>query len=254
MFDMSWDLDPSKSAARQIECDLVKHICNSTYYRWLLQQYLEFDEPVLIASHVVQPIRRNRFRQPGDLDILICPVRSPEQAIAIECKRVPVFARDNVRKKRYRLIDRGGRYQYRALEEGTEQIQSLYRLRFHRTYHMVIIATDGGDRWGYPPFFRHATQEVHRSIDDLRQPPNIPSGVGLITMEIVQTMGEPIQSAGGVLCQLARPARCRIQDKRITANVARLLDEPLAYLECVRACLEYEGKNDCPTLHYLSNI
>lgn len=250
MFEITWDLDPSKNVAQQIECDLVKHICNNDSCRLLLHEILEIDEPVIFASHVVQPIRRDRKRQPGDLDILICPVGSPEQAIAIECKRIPVFAKDYAKKNRYHLRDRGGRHQYRALEEGAEQIRKLYGLRFHRTYHLAIIATDGRERWGYNPFFRKATPHVHDSIAGLREPPHVPSGVGLITVEIAQTMDKLIQYGGSISVSRHRPARHRIQSKRMTDKVVRLLDNPLSYLEEARVQQTYEGPNDRPTLHF----
>lgn len=254
MLDISWDLDPSKSVAQQIECDLVKHICNTVIFRSLLLDALEVNDPVLLASHVVKPVRRSKRWQPGDIDILICPTSAPEHAIAIECKRVPVFTKDRLKGKKpphqYVMVDAGGRHQYRALKEGEVQMRKLYRLRFHRTYQLAIIATDGSGRWGVNPFHRFATPMVHNRIAKLRERPKIPPGVGLITIEIAETLGKPIQYGGQVSCQLVRPARLRTQPAPVTTKIARLLENPLTYLEEARVLPAYEGENDRPTLHY----
>jgi hypothetical protein len=249
---MSWDLDPTKSIAEQREQDIIRYLCKSgDLFRWNIPQLLGVDSQILLASHVVRPLRDNRRHKPGDIDLIIVPEGKPDAAIAIECKVVPVVAVDDVEDGHYLLKDKRGRNQYQSMKRGTEQLKALCGLGFHQIYQCVIVATDARNRWGYDIWFREATESVYEKITALRSNENIPDGCGLMTIELVQPSDKQIMYQGAIEPRIQQRAKFHEQRGEITQRIRMLLDAPLDYLTEDRPVTDYAPTQGFPepTLH-----
>lgn len=240
----SWDLDPSKGVADQQEADLVRYLCKSgeVLHRGL-PEALGVTGRFLLATHVVEPLRDSRRASPGDIDVVIIPLDSPEHAIAIECKVVPVVSNGVVRTRDgYELSDREDRNRFQSLKRGVNQLAALCALEFHQTYQCVILATDASNSDTVEHWFRRAADTTYRKIAEIRDSQAIPESCGLTMIEITQTTEKHIMYRGRLGPRVQRRSALRRQSEGMTDRVRRLLQSPLEFLAKAE-----------PTTHYVPN-
>ncbi|MBS1911507.1 MAG: hypothetical protein JST22_05945 [Bacteroidetes bacterium] len=267
-FRFSIDLDTSKSVAKQSEADLVQFLCKEgDVFKGFARDYLGLDERTyLLATNVVQPLRDGRRQKPGDIDVLFVPGAAAEQAIAIECKVVPIVAADYVRapgnggtkvpageftgeEGEYVLSSAKARNRFQALRRSIEQVTALCELGFHQTYLCVIVAADMQARQGYNWFYRVPSDQEHREIIDQCVGLGLPEECGIVFVQITQPSEMSVLYSGGLMLRLYRAATSLRQTAQITSRVEQLVAAPSEYLENERIVDSYTAPHCTPTLH-----
>ncbi|MBI4527863.1 MAG: hypothetical protein HY695_29055 [Deltaproteobacteria bacterium] len=164
-------------------------------------------------AEVRSPFITNPNKKPGDIDLLLCEGGSPNQAVAVEWKRVKIRAIDGTER-----INR-----LEALGGAETQTTALFHLGFCRTYLGVVAITDGRANDAQNFIFRGTSDTTYRRIIEFAGGLSLPEGVGLVYMEIVQPVQRAISEAGVLSVAVAREAKHRAQTADLTARVNNYL-------------------------------
>ena len=119
--------------SQQRESAIVQWLFSHVIVRGLIFEQLGFLGDPLFKLNVVQPVIQNPNKRPGDVDTLICERGMPQQATAMEWKRVKVAA--DVGGDRLNKVE--------GIEKGVFQANALRKLGFYKTYLAVLVAVDG---------------------------------------------------------------------------------------------------------------
>lgn len=193
----------------------VRDIIESRIVRWLFSQdvfrSLIVGELTNNNSHVVyglsvtNPVIQNTNKKPGDVDILICSPEHPEQAIAIETKRVKVLLANDGSQIVNKLND---------LDEGIIQANGLQSLGFWKSYLMPIIVVDARKRRSANTILKYQIQKETRPIYEVPLHSTMHRDVGVGFVEIIQPTGRDYSEQGSVgicvdknACELRQPAQ-----------------------------------------------
>jgi hypothetical protein len=155
----------------------------TTRFRALLLAELGVAADAFVDYSVKQPIVENPQDKPGDIDILICPAGSPDQAIAVQCK--PVIVRslnrrdDDDVKRLCRMPD---------LVEQANRQRSKYG--FYRNYLAILIKVDGRKKLEFDPLVRGTNPETFQTIYEFPDRERVHKDVGIVFIEIVQPTGK----------------------------------------------------------------
>lgn len=183
-FNASFDSDQS-DVTKQNEEEIIRWLLH-TRFRNLLLDRLAVGPDVFIDQAVRQPVIENTQGKPGDIDILICPFRRPDIAIAIQCKPVIVKALneedDDDVKKLGRIPD---------LVEQSYRQRNTYG--FHRNYLAILIKVDGRKKMKYNSLFRGPNPDTFQSIYEFPDREKVHKDVGIIFIEIVQPTGKSFE-------------------------------------------------------------
>ncbi len=127
-------------------------------------------------------------RGPGDIDILVGDPSRPEAITVIEAKRVKIFEDTFTTKTPTKLASCAG---------GVLQANLLGKLAFHRTWLLVVVATDGRERPGANFFSRGITFELMDIVRGHSAFRDLAPQVGLIFVYLDQPVDKEIDLAGG---------------------------------------------------------
>src|SRR5438270_304144 len=80
-----------------VEAKMMNFILASSD-RDLILGELGFNSDSFVRSGVTRPIISDPSNKPGDIDVLICDKDRPDQAVALQCKRIKVRENQRVNK------------------------------------------------------------------------------------------------------------------------------------------------------------
>lgn len=167
---------------KQDEEEIIKWLL-ATQSRDILLEELGVGADAFIDYSVKQPVIENPQDKPGDIDILICPSRRPDIAIAFQCKPVIVKSlneqEDDDVKKLRRISD--------LVEQANRQRK---KYGFYRNYLAILIKVDGRKKIKYNPLFRGTNPETFQTIYEFPDRENVHKDVGIVFIEIVQPTGK----------------------------------------------------------------
>ena len=204
--DVQSDVD---SATAATEADLVRWLIEEPRRRAALFDELSLSPTAVSYAEVRSPFITNPNKKPGDIDLLLCEARSPDQAIVVECKRVKIRAVDGT--ERINRLD--------ALGGADAQARALFRLGFCRTYLGVVAITDGRANDVQNFMFRGTSDATYCRIIEFAGTLTLPEDVGIVYIEIVQPVQRAISEAGVLSVAVAREAKRRVQPADVTARV-----------------------------------
>ncbi len=145
----------------------------------------------------------------GDVDILLIPPDGPDQATAIEVKRLKI--RD------------GSANKLHEFKKGVRQANSLEEIGFHQVYLYVLVAVDSRNvNAGEISYDDGISSELRHHIDQLISPHELHDQIGLMHQEFVQPMdSEPlgVGTYGGHLVRLATGRARHYEVTKWVANV-----------------------------------
>ncbi len=223
-----WTLfqDSSEGSSKRVtdinEAEIVNYLLRRNDSRRLIFKELRLSENAIWRSCVIEPIVNKSYPKPGDIDILICDNNSPNQAIAIECKRIKVKAvstlDDDVNK-------------IENLKDGISQTKSLLAMGFHQTYLAVIIEVDGRNRSAFNTAHRglnpdatwDGAEKTMRKIYEFPQKNRYAQEVGFIFIEVIQPTGKSIEEMAGICIRVDRFAKPQPQSGDLTNRVEALM-------------------------------
>jgi hypothetical protein len=150
----------------------------------------------------------------GDVDILLCSQGKPEEAVAIEVKRIKCGADAVASGKPNKLGE---------LENGASQANRLAKVGFWKVFYYPIIVVDTRERdvrtddWDGLP--RGMQDLIRKSIASIGS--QLQSRIGLFRTEYTQPWDHAPLGEGMFVGELIRNARPVTQPKDLTAWVAR---------------------------------
>lgn len=208
-------LGQANSAAAMTEPSLVKWLMADVRTRALILEGLSLPATAKSYTEVRLPFITDPNRKPGDVDLLACEVSRPDQAVAVECKRVKVRATDGAEQ-----INR-----LEALGGADTQARELFRLGFSRTYLGVLAVVDGRANEERNFLFRGTSDANYRRMIEFAGGLTLPGEVGLLYIEIVQPAQRSVADAAMVCVAVPRKAKRQHQPERLTTRVENYLRE-----------------------------
>lgn len=207
------------SITEKPEPQLVSELFGDQDVRNLIFHELALPKDSIYDTHVVQPLIDNPQAKPGDIDVLICERDKPNQAIAVECKRVKVVAASTFDDDLNKIQD---------IKDGAIQTRELRRMQFNRTFLAVLIQVDGRKRKDFNTVFRglnpratfDGSQTTLKRIYEFPQSGIFHDDVGFIFIEVIQPTGKPFERMGGVCLRIERQARAVAQPDSLTNRIS----------------------------------
>ncbi len=209
------DKADSQSVRDVHETPIVRWLFSQDTFRSLIiGQLIKSDDSAEYELNVIDPIIENTHKKPGDVDILICSPQHPDQAIAVETKRVKVLLSDDGSQKVNKLGD---------LEEGIVQANGLQSLGFWKSYFMPIILVDARKTQSANTILKYQIQKETRPIYEIPLQSSMNGDVGVAFVEIIQPTGRDYREQGSVGICVDKEARELRQPARLTENVTTWL-------------------------------
>ncbi len=206
---------------------LVK-ISESELLRWIFTEFVgrchvlsELGLPLeaTVCLEVAGPIIELESGPPGDIDALIGDVDVPEQAVALEAKRVLVPS------SAFRTLQPNKLHE---LRKGARQANGLAIRGFCQAWLLVIVVTDGRERGSYNFIGRGASPELIELIDTVVQDLNLRPEVGVLSLQLTQPVDRDFTLAGGVSLRVVRRASSGRPSARLTEAVRLVLQSRVA--------------------------
>lgn len=145
----------------------------------------------------------------GDVDVVLGG--HPEQALALECKRLTV---------RTHTPPGGHPGKLGGLKKAYHQTTALLRMGFHRAALVLVVQTEGWDRPEDGAYvFRGARSSQFEAALDDPSVRALPAEAGLVLIEVIHPTRRPIGDAGAVGVHVVRPGAPRVQPMGLTDRV-----------------------------------
>ena len=153
-------------------------------------------------------------RGPGDIDVLAVDRRCPEQAVAVEVKRVKMPSDSYLTSQPNKLQE---------LEKGCKQVWLLREISFHRSYLLVAVVADGREQTevGFP--FRGPTPALVKAVKEKLRSLEFHPDVGVVVVEATQPVDKDIRDAGAIGIWTYQEASTIRQLPELTARIASIL-------------------------------
>lgn len=116
-------------------------------------------------------------RGPGDIDVLAANAAYPEQAIAVEVKRVKMPSDSYSTSLPNKLQE---------LEKGCTQVRLLREIGFHRSYLLVAVVADGREQTEVNFAFRGSTPALVKAVKEKLRSLKFHPDVGVVVVEVTQ--------------------------------------------------------------------
>lgn len=188
---------------------------------WLFLQSLvigqviwEFDLPSPPAIDLQVPTTRisPSATGPGDIDVLLANQARPQEAVAIEVKRVKVGPRTFHTRMPGKL---------QGLRQGVRQANLLSDITFFRTMLLLLVVTSGREREEFNFASRGLTWDLARLIDDFPHRERLSSRVDIGVVEITQPVDKSIFDAGCVGLRIVHSGVRSQQPRTLTDAICR---------------------------------
>jgi hypothetical protein len=213
---------PTEHLSQKSEHWLVQWLVSDAGARELLCELLGRPHWAFLSTSVQSPFYGTRE---GDIDLLICDLAAPQETAVIECKRLKIHVEDEGHDSINRL---------EAVGEAVKQAKKLYtKFGFFQTYLAVISAVDGANRKrlnipsrgishdSVPN--RDTSATTFRRILEFPRREELPAGVGILLIELVQPSGKAFQEQGIVRMCMHPGATPRSQRDVETRKVLELM-------------------------------
>jgi hypothetical protein len=148
----------------------------------------------------------------GDVDLLLVPPERPDQATAVEVKRIKFDAK---------ALRTGRPNKLQELKKELRQAKTLGEIGFWQVYLYVFVVVDSREQNRGQETYARLTTQQESAIDDALASLQLPRRVGLIRYDFIQPMDHaPLPTgAGGIgLVHLAEPEE---QPQAVTEWVRR---------------------------------
>ena len=152
----------------------------------------------------------------GDIDIMLTKPSQPEDATAIQVKRVKVGEDAFLTGQPNKL---------REFEKGIAQANLLAKIGFCRVYLYVLIVVDSRSQNIGKYSYAGLSQELGSTINSALSPRALAERVGFIKFDFTQPMDYPPLSTGAYGGNLVRLAQTTIQPSAVTAWVRAIIDD-----------------------------
>jgi hypothetical protein len=179
--------------------------------RDLILGELGFNSDSFVRCGVTRPIITDPSKKPGDIDALICERGRPDQAVALQCKRVKV--RDNQR------VNKLGN-----ITDAVVQANRQREIGFCRNYLAILVVTDGRSRTENNVVFRGPTPETFSRIYDFTRNQSLHEDVGLMFIELTQPTGKSFRRMNDIGVCIDKEARLLQQSPALTNRIRDLMD------------------------------
>lgn len=143
----------------------------------------------------------------GDIDILLVPPGRPDEAIAVQAKRVKISARTFVSGVPNKLGE---------LETLWRQSELLANIGFSRVFSFVFVVADSREKNQGRYSYSGLTKELASLIKARISPQKLDERVGLVNFELVQPLDDRPLGAGTFRGQALRLARRAAQPADVT--------------------------------------
>jgi hypothetical protein len=144
---------------------------------------------------------------PGDIDVLLSEPGHPEQAIALECKRLKV-AQHSFGSS---LLTKSGN-----LRKGVRQANGLRQLGFWQSYLCILVAIDAEAQPIGPRFFSYLTTELVNAVYRFPEREKLDRSVGLLICEFTHVKKDSEHLADNIGIECIMPAQSQPQSSVVT--------------------------------------
>jgi hypothetical protein len=162
----------------------------------------------MMDRKVLAPIARG----PGDIDVLAANATYPEQAIAVEVKRVKMPSGSYSTSLPNKLQE---------LEKGCTQVGLLREIGFHRSHLLVAVVADGREQTEVSFAFRGPTPALVKAVKEKLRSLKFHPDVGVVVVEATQPVDKDIQDSGAIGIWTHQGASMIQQPPELTANIAK---------------------------------
>jgi len=204
--------------------DRFTSVIESNIVRWFfyneqrLTQYLFYEELGIGENYklfleVQKPIIKDSGL-PGDIDILLVDVVNPHLSIAFEVKKTKV------------IIDPDDRVILKTskVKHGILQCKHMYnKYRFHKTFLMLLLVTDGANRGYNQQMFRYPSYAEKKSVYFHSGFGDLPEDVGIFIIEINQPSRNSIDFTGQISSKMLKSAKSNDQLNETTESIIAFL-------------------------------
>ena len=189
---------------------IVTHLALRTFFLDILLR----TPGAFITTRATEPFISDRSRKPGDIDVIVAD--RPDEALAIECKRVKISAIDQSHNHLNKL---------EQLADGVQQANALHGLGFFQTYFAILTAVDARIQThrnipsrGLDPETTHNYGEANTFTRLVEFPDRkrLSDEIGILFLELVQTTGANLTDQCILALCIDHQAQPRLQTSRIT--------------------------------------
>ncbi|MGA9509538.1 MAG: hypothetical protein WBV55_13050 [Candidatus Sulfotelmatobacter sp.] len=234
----SWDSGPLSYAQPTVLFDAmprqpdgsthITELSESALVQWMVKQArakvfseLGMSHSALYRCEVLEPFYSHTE---GDLDLVLWEGDAPQEAVAVECKRVKVKTLDSNSDNVNKLED---------VTQGVRQANRLYdKFAFFQTYLMIMTAVDASrqDETNIPCRGISSTRSPDygetgtlRKIVEFPEHDTLNPNIGIIFVEFVQPSEVSFERCGSLGFYVHRAAQPRMQLENVTNRLLTLI-------------------------------
>ncbi len=202
------------SATDVHEAELARWLFTALTPARLLASKLGLVPGMQVAFLTDTSILASTARGPGDIDVLAVDGRCPEQAVAVEVKRVKMPSESYLTSQPNKLQE---------LEKGCKQVGLLRAIGFHRTYLLIVVVADGREQTAVSFPFRGPTPALVKAVKEKLRSLEFHPDVGVVVVEATQPVDKDIQDSGAIGIWTHQEASMIRQPPELTAKIASFL-------------------------------
>ena len=201
------------------EANLVRTIMSHPVLRNSLVGALQRSTQVWWHAGVTDPFITDRYKQPGDIDLLLCEKPRPDESVVMEFKRVKVTITGEHQAQVNRLADVG---------KGVRQANALRELGFFQTYLCILTVVGAVRQTAHNPLCRGVTAETTHDFGDTKtfskivefpDREDLHPDVGIVFLELVQPTGKDYRDHGTIRVCVDQKASPQRQSGELTNKI-----------------------------------
>ena len=204
----------------------MRWLAGHSQARGLLVEELHLRPETRTWPHAREPVLP-KGSKPGDIDLLCCHPAQPNEAIAIECKRVKITPLDPARNQANKID---------AIREGVVQANHLRARGLYRTYLCIISAIDAAAQthWNVlnrgidPAATGYDERTTFKRIVEFPDREDLHKDIGIIFFEIIQPTGRSAANLVSVGICLHHAATPQDQPVELTNRIIDWLQQSVA--------------------------
>ncbi len=204
----------ANSITNKHEKQIITWLFQNALFKRMFYGELKIKETSIVNVEVKEPVISSPNKKPGDIDILLCDINKPNEAIALEAKRIKTIVKKNGNDKINKIED---------IKSGIFQANGLREMGFYNSYLALFIETDGRERQDVQFLFRSANKQTLKRLYDFPQRDKLHRDIGIVFIEVVQPIDREINRAGAIGICVVKEAKPLSQPTSLTNRITEFL-------------------------------
>lgn len=191
---------------------------NQTIRDFVISEFIPADGRYTLLMNVQEPFTNDNAK-PGDIDIIIVPKENESESIAIEVKYFKAITLEDNKTKVNKV---------EKILKTIDQVNNYRKFGFHKIYFAIILIDDARLEATQNFLLKRTKNDLIDKIYWEHNFEQISSEIGIVFIELVQSLNKSHNHSINVKTKTKRPATAISQSLQATEKIKRLIFEDLS--------------------------